>query len=444
MPEIEIFRAGTHTAANGQTITFSQSDLEEIASGYNPEYHEAPIVLGHPADNAPAYGWVKGLRVAGDRLFATLGDLSTSFVEAVRDKLYKKVSASFYPPESPANPNPGRYSLRHLGFLGAQPPAVKGLSPISLSEMDELDQARMVLTSLLFSAQDDSIEFEDCVDCEAIDESEIDEDEDEDEPTEFADKSKSKKSKTMTAEMEMEDDDEEDEDDEEDDEEMMDDPEDMGEGYHKGKKKKGMPVSMKDCKGKKKGMPVSLGDSSCPDCKDKKKGSKKAAGILYSETSDTEVTQLMDATIEARLKELEQRERAIALKESALLRSELASFCETDLKGKITPAIAPTEDLVDFMVALQKQDESLSFSEGDSTLLDWFKGFLGRLPQQVNFSEVVKPSPIEYSEVNPSVNWDKESVELDRRIKAYCKENGKDPSNSLHYAEAMTELGVTF
>jgi hypothetical protein len=396
MPEIEIFRAGTHTAANGTTITFSQSDLEEIASGYNPEYHEAPIVLGHPADNAPAYGWVKGLRVAGDRLLATLGDMSTSFVEAVRDKLYKKVSASFYPPESPANPNPGRYSLRHLGFLGAQPPAVKGLSPISLSEMDELDQARAVLTNLLFSSMDDAIEFEDCVDCDAIEDSEFDEDEDEEEPTEFADKSKSK-SKTMTTDMEMEDDEEEDD---EDDDEEMDDPEDMGEGYHKGKKKKGMPVSMKDCK-KKKGMSADMGDCDCPECKGKKKGSKKAAGILYAETSDTEVDQLMDATIQARLKEIEQRERAIALKESALLRSELSNFCESDLKGKITPAMAATEDLIDFMVALQKQDDELSFSEGDSTLIDWFKGFLGRLPQQVNFTEVVKPDSLDHAEVNP-------------------------------------------
>ncbi|MFS2072756.1 hypothetical protein ACEN9D_28795 [Pseudomonas sp. CT11-2] len=29
---------------------------------------------------------------------------------------------------------PGVYYLRHVGFLGAQPPAVKGLRPIELAE----------------------------------------------------------------------------------------------------------------------------------------------------------------------------------------------------------------------------------------------------------------------------------------------------------------------
>lgn len=390
MPEIEIFRAGRHTAANGTTLTFSQTDLEQIASGYNPEYHEAPIVLGHPADNAPAYGWVKGLRVAGDRLLAQLGDLSQNFVEAVRNKLYRKVSASFYPPESPANPNPGQYSLRHLGFLGAQPPAVKGLKPFNLSEGDELDQARAVLATLISFAEDDAVEFEDCVD--------------------FA----SAKSKLM---------DEEDDEDKEDNEDNE-DAEDMGEC----KKKKGSPASMCDC----------------PECKAKK--GKKPSGILYSENSDTEATRLMDATIEQRLKEIEKREQALALKEAAALRSDLTHFCEADLKGKVTPAMAATGDLVDFMVALNKQGDAVSFSEGDSTLLDWFKGFLGKLPQQVNFEEVVKQQAEEFAEasLDRTINWDKESVALDQRIRAYCKSKGLNPDNTADYGEAMDALGVTF
>lgn len=40
---------------------------------------------------------------------------------------FKKRSASFYRPDSTANPVPGVYYLRHVGFLGAQAPAVKGL-----------------------------------------------------------------------------------------------------------------------------------------------------------------------------------------------------------------------------------------------------------------------------------------------------------------------------
>ncbi|HEY9644312.1 MAG TPA: hypothetical protein V6C57_27710, partial [Coleofasciculaceae cyanobacterium] len=146
---LEIFRAGTHTAANGIQLNFTQQHLQEIADGYDPNHHEAPVVLGHPADNSPAYGWIKGLQVVGDRLYATLHQLNPSFVEAVRNAAYKKVSASFYTPESSANPKPGRFMLRHLGFLGAQPPAVKGLAPIQFSEGDDKESQAIAVLQYL-------------------------------------------------------------------------------------------------------------------------------------------------------------------------------------------------------------------------------------------------------------------------------------------------------
>jgi phosphoglycolate phosphatase-like HAD superfamily hydrolase len=51
------------------------------------------------------------------------------FAEGVEAGRYRYVSASFYPPSDPNNPKPGNWYLRHIGFLGAQPPAVKGLAP---------------------------------------------------------------------------------------------------------------------------------------------------------------------------------------------------------------------------------------------------------------------------------------------------------------------------
>ncbi|MFV2030789.1 2-oxoacid:acceptor oxidoreductase, partial [Neisseria sp. S1] len=50
---------------------------------------------------------------------------------------YKKVSASFYPPGSPSNPVPGKWYVRHVGFLGAHPPAVKGLAPINFADGEQ-------------------------------------------------------------------------------------------------------------------------------------------------------------------------------------------------------------------------------------------------------------------------------------------------------------------
>jgi hypothetical protein len=133
---IEIFRAGRHTASDGSAISFSRADLAASARAYYPEIHEAPLVIGHPKMNDPAYGRVTDLALSGDSLYAEADDVDPEFVDLVRAGRFRKISASFYMPGSPQNPVPGVYYLRHVGFLGAQPPAVKGLSPIAFREYD--------------------------------------------------------------------------------------------------------------------------------------------------------------------------------------------------------------------------------------------------------------------------------------------------------------------
>ena len=49
---------------------------------------------------------------------------------------FPKRSASFYPPQAPNNPTPGKWYLRHVAFLGAQPPAIAGLKDIQFSAGD--------------------------------------------------------------------------------------------------------------------------------------------------------------------------------------------------------------------------------------------------------------------------------------------------------------------
>ena len=131
---IHIFRAGSHTAMQGQTIAFGEADLAASAAAYDPAKHEAPIVVGHPTADAPAYGWVQSLFADAGGLNAMPRQVDPAFAEAVAAGRYKKVSASFYQPDSPHNPVPGVYYLRHVGFLGAQPPAVKGLAPVQFAD----------------------------------------------------------------------------------------------------------------------------------------------------------------------------------------------------------------------------------------------------------------------------------------------------------------------
>lgn len=127
MQLIEIFRAGKRTDANGNTVEITTADLQQAVDAYNINFHESPAVIGHPKHNAPAYGWVKRLELDGDVLKAEFGQVDPEFAEMVDKGRFKKVSSSFYLADSPNNPRPGNLYLRHVGFLGAMPPAVKGL-----------------------------------------------------------------------------------------------------------------------------------------------------------------------------------------------------------------------------------------------------------------------------------------------------------------------------
>lgn len=134
MSTIHVFRAGTHQPMNGEPILFSADDLKATARVYDPSLHEAPLVIGHPQHDAPAWGWVKSISITPDGLEIEPHELDPDFSALVKAKRYKKVSASFYEPDSPINPVPGVYYLRHVGFLGAQPPALKGLKTIDLAD----------------------------------------------------------------------------------------------------------------------------------------------------------------------------------------------------------------------------------------------------------------------------------------------------------------------
>jgi phage baseplate assembly protein V len=125
---LHIFRAGTHTAADGRSLTFSEADLAATAKAYDPKRHEAPLVVGHPEHDSPAFGWVSGLAAGPSGLSAVPNQVDSAFAEAVAQGRYKKISAAFYHPESAANPVPGVWYLRHVGFLGGMPPSVKGLA----------------------------------------------------------------------------------------------------------------------------------------------------------------------------------------------------------------------------------------------------------------------------------------------------------------------------
>ena len=125
---IEICREGQHTDSAGQERALDAAFFEQVVNSYNPTDHEAPLVIGHPEENHPAYGWVKAMKFEDGSLWAQFGDTDDEFEAMVAAGKFKKRSASFYLKDGPR--------LRHVGFLGAQPPAVKGLREIKFAAGD--------------------------------------------------------------------------------------------------------------------------------------------------------------------------------------------------------------------------------------------------------------------------------------------------------------------
>lgn len=147
---------------SGTTLQFSEDALKAAAEAYDPAKHEAPLVVGHPKHDLPAYGWVKSLQYSDGEdghepgLYALPAQVNPDFADMVAAGAFKKLSASFYSPDAPNNPAPGQYYLRHVGFLGAQAPAVKGLQPpkivnysdaesgvLTFGEWDDVDNASL-------------------------------------------------------------------------------------------------------------------------------------------------------------------------------------------------------------------------------------------------------------------------------------------------------------
>ncbi|AZE47157.1 Phage protein [Pseudomonas chlororaphis] len=135
MKSIPFFRAGKHVDSQGRTVEFTEKDLAASISGYDPALHRAPLVIGHPKDNGPAYGWVRSIsrNIKGEAT-AVPEQVHNDFAEGVAAGTWYPRSASWYAPTDPRNPKPGIFYLRHIGFLGAQPPAIKGLSDIEFDD----------------------------------------------------------------------------------------------------------------------------------------------------------------------------------------------------------------------------------------------------------------------------------------------------------------------
>lgn len=125
---IDIARAGTFKASNGRATNFTSEIFDKLIHGFDERVRRIPLVFGHPATNAPAYGWVEALRRSGNTLQAKFKQVHDDVKTLVRKGNFKNVSISISPDLS---------YLHHVGLLGAAQPAIPGLREVSFADSSD-------------------------------------------------------------------------------------------------------------------------------------------------------------------------------------------------------------------------------------------------------------------------------------------------------------------
>lgn len=129
-------KPGQFTDMHGNTVDLTPDLLSQLADSYDPALYAAPLVIGHPQVNAPAFGHLAKVSLDELGLWGEPINVDPFFAAAVRDARYPHRSLSFWPADHPGSPTPGRPYIRHLGVLGAVPPAIPGLRGADLAAPD--------------------------------------------------------------------------------------------------------------------------------------------------------------------------------------------------------------------------------------------------------------------------------------------------------------------
>lgn len=132
---VEIFAAGKH---NGDTYT--EQDLDDMVAAAKELDFEPAVKAGHDKrPGAPALGWVRNLRRDGTKLLADFMEMPEVVYNAIKDKLYNRVSAEVYWNFERAGKKFNK-ALKAVALLGEEVPGVANLKPLhTLFDAGELE-----------------------------------------------------------------------------------------------------------------------------------------------------------------------------------------------------------------------------------------------------------------------------------------------------------------
>lgn len=116
----KIFKAGKYPQGE-----VTAKDVMEIASSYDPAFHQAPLTLDH-AQTGPAHGWVSSVSAdASGNLFADFESVTDDIINLTRSGKYKKPSVEIASYD-------GKKYLRAVSLVNF--PQVKGLPEIKFKD----------------------------------------------------------------------------------------------------------------------------------------------------------------------------------------------------------------------------------------------------------------------------------------------------------------------
>jgi ribosome-binding protein aMBF1 (putative translation factor) len=438
--EIDIFRAGTHTANNGATYTFSREQLGEVVNTYNPTVFRAPLIVSHNtkgiadhkiADKELCYGIPKYLRLVGGTLKAGFEKVAPQMRQWVKDGMLHSISSSFYLPDSPNNPYPGKMSLRHIAALGASPPAVKGLAPLELCEFNvyQLEQGvcEFSMPTNFYNACADLFQGfrEYLIDSESVEVADrvlpsdaIASLRNMPDATEML-RAQVASLQMRCAELEAE--------------EAGEDDEGMSYGEMMDYKKMMMDAGMSSAD-----VAAKLGVSE-EDVNEIASGEKKPSAKQKKMLDGL----FMSSDMSEREEALRLREEAIAQKEADLEQAEITSFVEGLVKqGKV---IAAKRDDTVALLLNTADSSQVSFSQGNKSPRQALMDMLNDQPSWNYGEEIVTPLAATATSPNFSApsgyGVDKHSGDLFKRAIAFCQSNNLDANNIDHWEQALE--GVT-
>ena len=86
---IDVCRAGTWRDMAGRDVAIDEARLDRIVDAHAVA-DPAPVVVGHPETDAPAFAWIDGLRRVGDRLQAKLRDIAPALPRGGRGRALRR------------------------------------------------------------------------------------------------------------------------------------------------------------------------------------------------------------------------------------------------------------------------------------------------------------------------------------------------------------------